>query len=223
MKFNLADFTLNEIIIVNREYLIGKFFKIHVENKDYVFLITRVGVSLMNIEIYNINRQINEKNPIEYEIINYNQQYESFNVDFFIPETFYHDFYLGNFIENYEFELSELSDKTINLLHSYYEEDILIMLISNDILYKNLKNPRNIFEEEFSKFIKDICLNEIMNNTDLQIELKNMKEYREKQKDELEKHMENLKKDQRLMADKYRGVNSYSGARRTFNAEKFLK
>ena len=222
MKFNPNDFSLNEIIHVNKDYFEGKFFKLHVKNKDYVIFISRVGVALIDFEVYNIKHQIDIKYPIEHELICFNEQWD-IPVNFFNPESYYHDLYLGDFLDNYEFELDILKDETIDYLHFFYVNENLIHLISNSILYKSLKKPTNSFEEKFSKFIVEICLNRINDNEYLLKKLMNIKDYKEKEENELKKYREDRDKKYQLLSKKYGSISYSSIERRTFDADKFLR
>ena len=208
MTFNASDFTLNEIISVNKDFLLGKLFKLHVQNKDYVIYISKVGSSLMEIHVYNMKHQSNDNNPLEYGIKRYHQKLKD------LEDYFYHRLYLGDILQNYDFELSEISKKTADILDLFYKNDNLVKLISNSIYYKDLKEPSNKFERRFSKLITEICLKRIKDDFILQKILLSMKRDKEKQKEELKIYRKNIEKHNREMEEKYRDVNSYGSSKK---------
>ena len=208
MTFNASDFTLNEIISVNKDFLLGKLFKLHVQNKDYVIYISKVAASFIEIHVYNMKHQSNDNEPIEYGIKRYHQKLKEWE------DYFYFRLYLGDILQNYDFELSEISKKTADVLDFFYKYDNLIMLMSNSVYYKDLKEPSNKFERRFSKLISEICLRRINDDVALQKILLSKKQAKEREKEELRIYRKNLEKRNREMEEKYRDVNSYGSSKK---------
>lgn len=200
MSFNISDFLIKDIIYTAKEKIEGTFFKVTIENVDYPVLISRVGASLIGISIYCMRSQVNDENPIEKKIIEYNDAQKeeghdyllrehgsNWNVDFFDPEKFFFRTNLYYIFEESNFEFSDVNEKTNDFLNSQMLKEQLIYLTYTEIIYKGLQNPTCDFEKKLRNILLEKCSKQYVNNIDLQntlIEVKNKQIEYEKEKEE---------------------------------------
>ena len=66
MEFDTSDFTLSEIIRINKENLEKKFLRLNIENTEYVLFIDYISPTMMHTRTYVKNSYLNEnKLPAE--------------------------------------------------------------------------------------------------------------------------------------------------------------
>lgn len=177
MDFDASYFTLSEIIRVNKKNLEKKFLRINIENTEYVIFIDYVATTMMYIETCVKNSYIDENNPIEQEIIKYNQMFGKENIDFNNPYSYYRP-YLSEIFMKYHFTISELSDRANDFLNLLIKKNEMIKLLSRRIEFKTLEDPISSFDRKFSEIIKEICIRNINADKKLQMRLEEIRNER---------------------------------------------
>ena len=188
MEFDASDFTLSEIIRINKENLEKKFLRLTIENTEYVIFIDYISTTMMHIRTYVKNSYLNENNPIERETINPNYPSEKENIDY---NNYYFNYihYLDIISMNHHIAISELSDRANEFLNLLLKNKEMILLLSANIELKKLETPISHFEKKFSEIIKEICLRNIDADKKLQMKLEEIRQ----QKIEAKKALEDLK------------------------------
>ena len=160
MEFDTSDFTLSEIIRINKENLEKKFLRLNIENTEYVLFIDYISPTMMHTRTYIKNSYLNENNPIERVTINLNYPSEKENID---SNNYY--FYYSNYLDiisrNHHITISELSDRANEFLNLLLKNKEMLSLLSANIELKKLEKPISPFEKKFSETIKEICFSSI--------------------------------------------------------------
>lgn len=188
---DLSKFTLSEIVNVNKEYLENEFFKLKVENKDYIILISYIGVSRMDVALCFKNDDIDGKNPIEHKILIY-KDYDGEEFDFLDFENILRYPSLNYVLEDYNIELSKINDKSIDYAHSLFKHE-MVPVISESFRFKALETPTSPFESELAKFLKEISAEKISDDEKLQEKLIKSYEHRQKVEKEINEHMKDFR------------------------------
>lgn len=216
MSFDLSDFSLRDILHTAKQCIENDYFKITVDNVDYPAIIPRVGVALIDITIYCMKRQVNNENPIEKMIIEFNDikkeeghdylldKYgNNWDVDFLDSEKFFLRPNLHYLFEESSFECADVNEKTKSYLINQMQKGEIVCLTSSDIGFGDLKNSNYEFEEKLKNFLYEKCIKEYNNNESLQNALINIKEKRIQDEKEKEKHM-------RLVREKEHKIQEYN-------------
>lgn len=196
MDFDLSNLKIGEIVNLNKKNLLNRFFKLRIENKDYVLLISSIRASKMGIKVYTRTNTINEKNPIEHGIILYKQTFGIYNIDLESPD-FWHLYNLNDFLENHIFTISELNNKTNEFIQSLIKNDEMTILNSSIRYYINLEKSDYKFEIALCNFIRENYLRKLNEDKDLEKEFTEFCEHKEKEKKEIAEHMDKVKEKER--------------------------
>ena len=179
MSFNISDFFLKDIIYTAKGNIENDFFKVTVDNVDYPALISRVGTALIGITICCMRRQVNNENPIEKKIIEYNEHdyniFEKYgknwDVDFLDSEKFFFRANLYYLFDEIIFDFADINERTQSYLIDQMEKGEVICLSSSEITFKDLENSNSELEAKLKKFIYEKCTNEYSDNEKLQNDL----------------------------------------------------
>ena len=231
MSFNISDFFLKDIIYTAKGNLENYFFKVTIDNVAYPALIYRVASALIEISVYSRKIQVNDENPIEKGIIEFNEiqkeegidylfeNYDSeWYADFLDSERFFLHSNLYILFENHDFEFSDINERTNDFLNSKQQEGDLIFLSSAEIVFKDLENSSSNFDVKFKKFIYEKCIEVYDSNEYLQNALIDVNKKRIKDEQEKEKHMQAVREKERkiqeyndnLKVPKRKNLNDYN-------------